>query len=264
MSRMLIKGGTVVTATEIMDAEVLIEDGTVVALYGRNGSGIANSLAAAAVEMGADTTIDATGKYVFPGGVDVHTHMELPFGGTFASDTFESGTRAAAWGGTTTIVDFAVQTIGESMVAGYEEWMAKAEGECAIDYGFHMIVSDVNEQTLKEMDTLMGEGVTSFKLFMAYPGVLYSTDGQIFRAMQKAAENGATIMMHAENGIVIDVLREQALARGETDPIHHSVTRPPVKSVLYAVPHMYGFTVMVTVLAAPVPSGYSEYWPSLP
>ena len=228
MSRMLIKGGTVVTATEIMEAEVLIEDGVVVALYGRGGSGVANTLATAAVELGAETTIDATGKYVFPGGVDVHTHMELPFGGTFASDNFESGTRAAAWGGTTTIIDFAVQTIGESMVAGYEEWMAKADGNCAIDYGFHMIVSDVNEATLKEMDVLMGEGVTSFKLFMAYPGVLYSTDGQIFMAMQKAAENGGMIMMHAENGIVIDVLREQALARGETDPIYHSTTRPPV------------------------------------
>ena len=180
MSRMLIKGGTVVTATEIMEAEVLIEDGTVVALYGRGGSGVANTLATAAVELGAETTIDATGKYVFPGGVDVHTHMELPFGGTYASDDFESGTRAAAWGGTTTIIDFAVQTIGDSMVAGYEEWMAKAEGKCAIDYGMHMIVSDVNEATLKEMDVLMGEGVTSFKLFMAYPGVFMVDDATIF------------------------------------------------------------------------------------
>lgn len=227
--RTLIKGGTVVTATEIMQADVLIEDEKVVAIYAPGDDGgwaraAGDAIAGALTEK----VIDASGKYVFPGGVDVHTHMELPFGGTYASDTFESGTRAAAWGGTTTLIDFAVQTIGAPMMDGYEEWMAKADGECAIDYGFHMIVSDVNEQTLKEMDMLMGEGVTSFKLFMAYPGVLYSTDGQIFRAMQKAAENGATIMMHAENGIVIDVLREQALARGETDPIHHSVTRPPV------------------------------------
>ncbi len=217
MARTVIKGGTVVTATETMEADVLIEGEKVVALAAPD-----------AHDWTADEVIDATGKYVFPGGVDVHTHMELPFGGTYASDDFESGTRAAAWGGTTTIIDFAVQTIGESMVAGYEEWMAKAEGRCAIDYGFHMIVSDVNEATLKEMDVLMGEGVTSFKLFMAYPGVLYSDDGQIFMAMQKAAENGSTIMMHAENGIVIDVLREQAIARGETDPIYHSITRPPV------------------------------------
>ena len=219
MARTLIKGGTVVTATETMASDVLIEGEKVVALAAPGAHDW---------EAGADEVIDATGKYVFPGGVDVHTHMELPFGGTYASDDFETGTRAAAWGGTTTIVDFAVQTIGEPMIPGYEEWMAKAEGRCAIDYGFHMIVSDVNDSTLKEMDVLMGEGVTSFKLFMAYPGVLYSNDGQIFRAMQKAAENGATIMMHAENGIVIDVLREQALARGETDPIYHSVTRPPV------------------------------------
>jgi dihydropyrimidinase len=111
---------------------------------------------------------------------------------------------------------------------GYEAWRRKADGRCAVDYGFHMIVSDVNEQSLKEMDLLMGEGVTSFKLFMAYPGVLYSNDGQIFMAMQKAAENGGTIMMHAENGIVIDVLRDQAIRRGETDPIYHSLTRPPI------------------------------------
>ena len=220
MAKILITGGTVVTATETMEADVLIDGERVVALIGREGD--------QAASFTADRVIDATGKYVMPGGVDVHTHMQLPFGGTFASDDFESGSRAAAWGGTTTIVDFAVQTIGESMMDGYEAWMGLAEGNCAIDYGFHMIVSDVNDQTLKEMDILMGEGVSSFKLFMAYPGVLYSDDGQIFRAMQKAAENGSTIMMHAENGIVIDVLREQALARGETDPIYHSITRPPI------------------------------------
>jgi len=218
MATTLIKGGTVVTATETMQADVLIDGEKVVAIF---ASGSMPGLSP-------DTEIDAAGKLVIPGGVDIHTHMQLPFGGTYASDDFESGTRAAAWGGTTTIIDFAVQTIGEPMMAGYEAWMAKADGNCAIDYGFHMIVSDVNDQSLKEMDILMGEGVTSFKLFMAYPGVLYSDDGQIFRAMQKAAENGSTIMMHAENGIVIDVLREQAIARGETDPIYHSVTRPPI------------------------------------
>ena len=218
MGRTLISGGTVVTATETMAADVLIDGEKIVGIAASGSHGWND----------ADKVIDASGKYVLPGGVDVHTHMEMPFGGTYASDNFESGTRAALWGGTTTLIDFAVQTIGDPVMSGYEEWMAKAKGNCAIDYGFHMIVSDVNEQTLKEMDILMGEGVTSFKLFMAYPGVLYSTDGQIFQAMQKAAENGSTIMMHAENGIVIDVLRAQALARGETDPIYHSVTRPAV------------------------------------
>ena len=226
--RTLIKGGTVVTATEQMKADVLIEDEKVVALFGETGGGVAESLGNALLGISVDKEIDATGKYVMPGGIDVHTHMQLPFGGTFASDDFESGTRAAAWGGTTTIIDFAVQVHGDSVMEGYESWMEKAEGNCAIDYGFHMIVGDVTEQALKEMDMLMDEGVTSFKLFMAYPGVLYSDDGRIFQAMQKAAENGSTIMMHAENGIVIDVLREQALQRGQTDPIYHSVTRPPV------------------------------------
>jgi dihydropyrimidinase len=151
--------------------------------------------------------------------------MELPFGGTNASDTFETGTRAAAWGGTTTIIDFAVQRTGERVMDGLEAWHAKARGECAIDYGFHMILADVNEGSLKEMEALVGEGVTSFKLFMAYPGVFYSDDGKILRALQKGAETGGLTMMHAENGIAIDVLVEQALARGNTDPKYHGVVR---------------------------------------
>ena len=151
--------------------------------------------------------------------------MEMPFGGTFAADTFETGTRAAAWGGTTTIVDFAIQSMGGTLREGLDAWHAKAEGNCAIDYGFHMIMADVNEGSLKEMEALVGEGVTSFKLFMAYPGVLYSDDGQVLRALQKGAETGGLIMMHAENGIAIDVLVEQALARGQTDPRYHGVVR---------------------------------------
>jgi dihydropyrimidinase len=217
MRNTLIKGGTVITATEKMEADVLVDGGKVVALLGRDHT----------VEP--DETIDASGKYVMPGGIDVHTHMELPFGGTYAADTFETGTRAAAWGGTTTIIDFAVQTKGESAMDGFEAWMRKAEGNCAIDYGFHMITGDINEQTLKEMQMLMEEGVSSFKMFMAYPGVFYSDDGEILRAMQKGAEIGATICMHAENGIAIDVLVEQALQRGETDPIYHGLVR---KSIL--------------------------------
>ena len=218
MARTIIANGTVVTATDRVPADVLVEDEKIVALA-----------APGSHDWTADKTIDAAGKYVIPGGIDVHTHMELPFGGTFASDTFETGSRAAAWGGTTTIVDFAVQSRGRGLMEGYEAWREKADGNCAIDYGFHLIISDVNEQTLKEMDTAVEEGVTSFKMFMAYPGVFYSDDGQIFRAMQKAAENGSTIMMHAENGIAIDVLVEQALQRGETDPIYHGIVR---KSIL--------------------------------
>ncbi|MFE9702323.1 dihydropyrimidinase [Streptomyces sp. NPDC005930] len=216
-SRTVIRGGLVVTASDEMHADVLVEDGRVAAL--------AATGTPAAEAFGAERLIDASGKYVIPGGVDGHTHMEMPFGGTYAADTFETGTRAAAWGGTTTIVDFAIQSVGHSLREGLDAWHAKAEGNCAIDYGFHMIVSDVNQETLKEMDLLVEEGVTSFKQFMAYPGVFYSDDGQILRAMQRAAGNGGLIMMHAENGIAIDVLVEQALARGETDPRFHGEVR---------------------------------------
>ncbi|MET9873705.1 dihydropyrimidinase [Actinacidiphila glaucinigra] len=219
MSRIVIRGGLVVTAAEEVHADVLVEGGRVAALASHDSDPARGWTASA------DRVIDATGKYVIPGGVDVHTHMELPFGGTHASDTFETGTRAAAWGGTTTIVDFAVQSVGESLRAGLDGWHAKADAQCAIDYGFHMILSDVNEDTLKEMDILVEEGVTSFKLFMAYPGVFYSDDGRILRAMQRGADNGGLIMMHAENGIAIDVLVEQALAAGRTDPRYHGEVR---------------------------------------
>ena len=216
-TRTLIRGGLVITAAEETHADVLIADDRIVALAA-HGSELAEG-------WGADRVIDATGKYVIPGGVDAHTHMEMPFGGTYASDTFETGTRAAAWGGTTTIVDFVVQKVGRSLREGLDTWHAKAEGRCAVDYGFHMILADVNEGTLKEMDQLVEEGITSFKLFMAYPGVFYSDDGKILRAMQRAAGNGGLIMMHAENGIAIDVLVEQALARGESDPRYHGEVR---------------------------------------
>jgi dihydropyrimidinase len=217
----LIRGGLVVSPTGSAPADVLVEGESVTALASP-GSTLAESWRAVA-----GTVVDATGKYVIPGGVDVHTHMQLPFGGTFASDTFETGTIAAAWGGTTTIVDFAVQSRGESLLAGIEAWHAKAEGNCAVDYGFHAIVSDVNDAVLKEMDAAVDAGVTSFKMFMAYPGVFYCTDGEILLAMQKARTNGAVIMMHAENGIAIDQLVAQALAQGHTDPVYHGLTRPP-------------------------------------
>ncbi|MFF2777681.1 dihydropyrimidinase [Streptomyces sp. NPDC058052] len=216
-TRTLIRGGLVVTASDELHADVLVEDGRVAALAAHGSD--------AAAGWTADRVLDATDRYVIPGGVDAHTHMELPFGGTFASDTFETGTRAAAWGGTTTIVDFAVQSVGHALREGLDAWYAKADGNCAIDYAFHMIMSDVTPATLREMPLLVQEGITSFKLFMAYPGVFYSDDGQILRAMQVAAGTGGLIMMHAENGIAIDVLVEQALARGETDPRHHGEVR---------------------------------------
>jgi len=219
MTTTLIKNGTVVSTTGADPAEVLVDGETIVALLSP-GSGPAE-----AAERGAERVIDATGKYVIPGGVDVHTHMELPFGGTSASDDFETGTRAAAWGGTTTIVDFASQQTGENVRSCFDDRMALAEGNCAVDYGFHMIIGGVDDQSLKEMDILVDEGVTSFKLFMAYPGVYLSDDAQILRAMQQCSGNGGMIMMHAENGIAIDLLAEQAVERGETAPINHGLVR---------------------------------------
>jgi dihydropyrimidinase len=211
----LISGGTVVTATGTADADVLVEGEKIAAVFPWN-SGVS-----------ADRVIDAAGMYVLPGGIDAHTHMEMPFGGTFSADTFETGSRAAAWGGTTTIIDFAVQAKGTSLLATLDKWHAKADGNCAIDYGFHMIVSDVNDATLKEMDACVDAGVNSFKMFMAYPGVFYATDGEILLAMQRAARAGALVMMHAENGIAIDQLVAQAIAAGRTDPVQHGLTRPP-------------------------------------
>jgi len=216
--RTLIANGTIVTTEGSQVADVLI-DGETIAMIGAD---------LAAAGMTADETIDATGKYVIPGAIDVHTHMELPFGGTFAKDTFETGTRAAAFGGTTTIVDFAVQSRGKSLREGLDAWHAKAEGNAVADYGFHMIMSDVNDDTLKEMDTLVAEGVPDFKLFTAYPGVFFSDDGAIFRAMQQTEKNGGLIMMHAENGMAIDVVAEQTVDEGTTDPIGHGLARKAV------------------------------------
>ena len=209
-----------VSSTGATLQDVLIDGETIAAVL-EPGSQLLGDVAA-----GADRVIDATGKYVIPGGIDAHTHMEMPFGGTFASDTFETGTRAAAWGGTTTIIDFVVQTHGQQVMDQVALWHEKAAGNCAVDYGFHQIIGDVNDESLKAMDALIDEGITSFKLFMAYPGVFLSSDGQILRAMQTAASNGSLIMMHAENGSAIDVLVQQALERGETAPIYHGLTRP--------------------------------------
>lgn len=217
----LIKNGQVVSPQGAIAADVLVDGEKIVAILTPGDTSLGNELASNAHQV-----IDASGKYVIPGGVDAHTHMELPFGGTFASDTFETGTRAAAWGGTTTIIDFAVQKFGERVQDCLAAWHVKAHGNTHIDYAFHQILGGVDDESLKAMDELMNEGITSFKLFMAYPGVFYSDDGQILRAMQSAANNGSMIMMHAENGMAIDVLVAQALAAGNTDPKYHSLTRP--------------------------------------
>src|SRR5438093_12967450 len=178
--RTLITNGTIVNADGSSRADVLIARESIAAI----------GVDLPASGIGADETIDAMHKYVIPGAIDVHTHMELPFGGTFAKDTFETGTRAAAFGGTTTIVDFAVQPRGGSLRQGLDAWHEKADGKACVDYGFHLIISDVRDDVLSEMDQLVDEGVTTFKLFTAYPGVFFSDDGAIFRAMQKPARNG--------------------------------------------------------------------------
>jgi dihydropyrimidinase len=214
----LLRGGTVVTATDQYRGDVLIEDEKIVAvaIWGQTPFW----------GLSPDKTIDASGKYVIPGGIDVHTHLDMPFGGATSADDFESGTVAAAHGGTTSVVDFAIQYRGQTLRHALDTWMKKAEGKTAIDYGFHMIVTDLNDSVESEMDALVREGVTSFKLFMAYPGVFMLDDGSIFRALLRTRENGGTICMHAENGGVIDVLVKRALAEGKTAPKYHALTRP--------------------------------------
>lgn len=210
---LLIKHGTVVTASDLYQADIYVENDTVTAI-GTN------------LPMQADRVIDATDRYVIPGGIDCHTHLDMPFGGTTSADDFESGTMAAAFGGTTSIVDFAIQYRGQTLHHAWETWMKKAEGKAAIDYGFHMIMTEVNDSIEQEMDALVGQGVTSFKLFMAYPGVFMLDDASIFKAMLRTGQNGGTICMHAENGGVIDVLVQKALAEGKTAPKYHALTRP--------------------------------------
>src|SRR5205809_31358 len=202
--KILIKGGHIVTAVDSYVADILI-DGSTVVMIGKDLQGIAGLT---------DGTIDASGKLVIPGGIDPHTHMDLPFGGTSSSDDFETGTRAAALGGTTTIVDFAVQYRGQSLNQALDVWFSKAQGKAAIDYGFHMILTDLPDQRLPEIKNLIQQGVSSFKLFMAYPGIFLVDYGIIFKAMTVVGEAGGLICMHAENGVVIDVLVKRALAEG--------------------------------------------------
>src|SRR5450755_2930816 len=210
----IITGGTVVTAADTCQADVAIENGRVVAL----GSSLPRE--------NAKRLIDAAGKYVFPGGIDVHTHLDMPFGGTTSADDFETGTRAAAFGGTTTLIDFAIQYKGQSLRTAFDTWMQKASSKAVADYGFHCIITDLPDAQLAEMPQLVREGVSSFKLFMAYPGVFMLDDASIFKAMRTSAAAGAMVCMHAENGGAIDVIVKQALAEGKTAPKYHALTRP--------------------------------------
>ena len=211
--RTVIRNGRIVTAVDDYNADLLIEDGTI-------------AMIAKSIDVDADKIIDAKGRLVIPGGIDPHTHMQLPFGGTEASDDFDTGTVAAAHGGTTTIIDFAVQSKGQSLQEAVDVWHGKADGKASIDYGFHLICTDLPDQRLGEMKGLIDHGVSSFKLFMAYPGVFLVDDGTIYKAMQTAGEYGGLICMHAENGVVIDVIVKQALAKGHTAPKYHALTRP--------------------------------------
>jgi len=213
---LLIQNGTVVTADKTFPADILVE-----------GEAIKEIRAGIPPAPG-HTTLDATGMLLLPGGIDAHTHLDMPFGGTTSSDDFETGTRAAAIGGTTSIVDFAIQGRGTHMRDALDTWMKKAQNKACVDYGLHMIVTDLGGAGLDDMDEMVREGVASFKLFMAYPNVLMVDDATIFKALKQTSKNGALICMHAENGSVIDVIVQQALAEGKTAPVYHALTRPTI------------------------------------
>src|SRR5271163_4982660 len=210
----VVRNGTVVTASDTYASDIGIEGGRI------------SAIAQALPIENAGKVIDATGLYVMPGGIDVHTHLDMPFGGTTSADDFESGTIAAAFGGTTTLIDFAIQYKGQTLHEAFNNWMKKADGKAVIDYAFHCIITDLADAQLEEMKTLVREGVPTFKLFMAYPGVFMLDDASIFRAMTAAANSGGMICMHAENGGVIDVLVQRALAEGKRAPKYHALTRP--------------------------------------
>ena len=210
----IIANSRVVTATDTYSSDIGIADGRIAA--------IAESLP----RESATRIIDAAEKYVFPGGIDVHTHLDMPFGGTTSADDFETGTRAAAFGGTTTLIDFAIQYKGQTLRTAFDAWMQKASGKAVCDYAFHCIMTDIAGAQLDEMNTLVREGVTSFKLFMAYPGVFMLDDASIFKALRRASQNGGLVCMHAENGSAIDVIVQQALAEGKRAPKYHALTRP--------------------------------------
>ena len=210
----IIANGTIATAVDTYNADIGISDGKI------------SAIAAMLPREQGKKTIDAKGKYVFPGGIDVHTHLDMPFGGTTSSDDFDTGTRAALYGGTTTLIDFAIQGKGQTLRTAFDAWMKKADGKANCDYGFHCIITDLPNDRIDEMGVLVREGVPTFKLFMAYPGVLMLDDGSIFKALRATAKNGGMVCMHAENGSAIDVIVQQALAEGKTAPKYHALTRP--------------------------------------
>lgn len=218
MKSLLIKGGTLVTATDTFAADIFIKNGRI-AWLGQTGSEVTSANSA--------MLLDASGKYVLPGGIDVHTHLDMPVGDIRSVDDFATGTMAAAWGGTTTIIDYAAQTRGESMQQGLETWLKKAEGKAVIDYGFHMTLSECTSRTFDDMTQMVAAGVTSFKVFTAYPDRLMLDDASIFKVLKHAGNIGGLICAHAENGQVIDVLVREALAAGHTEPKYHALTRPP-------------------------------------
>jgi dihydropyrimidinase len=210
----LVVNGRVVTATDTYSSDIAINGGKIEAI----GKALSRE--------NAKKVIDAKGKYVLPGGIDVHTHLDMPFGGTTSADDFETGTRAAAFGGTTTLIDFAIQYKGQTLRTAFDAWMQKASGKAVSDYAFHCIITDLGSAQLEEMNALVREGVTSFKLFMAYPGVFMLDDASIFKAFRATAKNGGLVCMHAENGNAIDVIVQQALADGKKAPKYHALTRP--------------------------------------
>src|SRR5213083_56658 len=210
----VIRNGTVVTATDTCLADV-----------GVNG----DKVTAIAAQLPAENTskvVDAAGCLVIPGGIDVHTHLDMPFGGTTSADDFQTGTIAAAFGGTTTLIDFAIQYKGQTLRQAFDTWMKKAHDKAVTDYAFHCIITDLGSAQLAEMNALVREGVTSFKLFMAYPGVFMLDDASIFKALRATSKNGGLVCMHAENGGAIDVIVQQALAEGKKAPKYHALTRP--------------------------------------
>ena len=211
----LIKGGRVITAADDYVGDVFV-DGERISLIGES------------LDVQADRVIDAAGKYVLPGCVDPHTHLDMPFGGTVTIDDVQAGQTSAAFGGTTCHVDFIIQPHGSSFADALDEWKAKADGKQVIDMGYHMAVTDLKDGgSLEELASLPEQGITSYKLFMAYKGALMVDDETLFRTMQVAAQTGALVMVHAENGDAIDVLVKEALAAGHTDPHYHALTRPP-------------------------------------
>src|SRR5438105_9179484 len=214
MRTTLLRNGTVVTSEGSVAADILVDGEKI------------REIAPALPGENAGRVIDASGMLLLPGGIDVHTHLDMPYGGTTSRDDFKTGTRAAAFGGTTTLIDFAIQAKGTRMRDALDTWWKKADGRAVIDYGLHMIVTDLGECGLDDMDSMVADGVASFKLFMAYPGVLMVDDATIFQALSRTAKNGALICMHAENGGVIDVIVRRALAEGQTAPIYHAQTRP--------------------------------------